>query len=68
MSPPGDFNLRNAHAGSLMDSKGAWPPRCRLHLADFGFDRLSGSPGETETDMRRRGEWWDTGWARLDPD
>lgn len=62
------LDLRNAHVGGLIDREPAWPPQCQLYLDGFSFDHLGGRTGETSQKMNRRGEWWDTNWARLDSD
>ena len=62
---PEDFSLRNAHIDTLVDSKLAWPPGLRLHLAGITFDQLGGA--EEEADMLSRPpSWWDQEWAQRD--
>ena len=57
--------LRNVHVGALQDSADAWPPS--LDLEGFKYDRIGGTGGEAERDMRSRSavEWMD--WLARDP-
>ena len=60
-----DFSLRNAHIGTLVDSKLTWPSGLKLHLAGITFDQLGGA--EEEADMLSRPpSWWDREWAQRD--
>ncbi|MGH6836211.1 MAG: pentapeptide repeat-containing protein [Methylocella sp.] len=63
---PATLDLRNAHVGSLVNAKDAWPLQGKLHLDGFTFDHLDSSKEDTEPETRE-GEMgrWDT-WARLD--
>jgi hypothetical protein len=61
------LNLRNAHAGNLVDAKaGAWPAKGQLRLDGFIFGHLGGFEGESGPETRKQEiELWDN-WARLD--
>jgi len=65
----GTLNLRNAHAGNLVDAKeGAWPAKGQLRLDGFTFGHLGGFEGDHRSETRRQEiRSWDD-WARLDPD
>ncbi|MGI8567688.1 MAG: hypothetical protein ACR2KT_00640 [Methylocella sp.] len=65
----GVLNLRNAHAGNLVDAKaGAWPAKGQLRLDGFTFGHLGGFEGDSGPETRKQEiELWDN-WARLDPD
>lgn len=65
----GTLNLRNAHAGNLVDAKeGAWPARGQLRLDGFTFGHLGGFEGDHRSETRGQEiRSWDD-WARLDPD
>jgi hypothetical protein len=65
----GALNLRNAHAGNLVDAKeGAWPAKGQLRLDGLTFGHLGGFEGERGPETRKQGiKSWDN-WARLDPD
>ena len=65
----GALNLRNAHAGNLVDAKaGAWPAKGQLRLYGFTFGHLGGFEGDSGPETRKQEiELWDN-WARLDPD
>jgi len=65
----GTLNLRNAHAGNLVDAKeGAWPAKGQLRLDGFTFGHLGGFEGDHRSETRRQEiRSWDN-WARLDPD
>ncbi|MGX9432576.1 MULTISPECIES: hypothetical protein [Bradyrhizobium] len=61
----GVLNLRNAHAGNLVDAeKGTWPAKGQLRLVGFTFGHLDESSGP-ETRRREVGLW--DNWVRLDP-
>jgi hypothetical protein len=65
---PGALNLRNAHIGSLMDARNAWPTQGQLHLEGLAFGHLGGIDGDTGPQKREQeAKWWDN-WARRDPD
>jgi uncharacterized protein YjbI with pentapeptide repeats len=65
----GVLNLRNAHAGNLVDAKeGAWPAKGQLRLDGFTFGHLGGIEGDRGPKTRKQEiQSWDN-WARLDPD
>jgi hypothetical protein len=65
----GTLNLRNAHAGNLVDAKeGVWPAKGQLRLDGFTFGHLGGFEGDRGSETRKQEiESWDN-WARLDPD
>jgi hypothetical protein len=62
----GTLNLRNAHAGNLLDAEKAdSPAKGQLHIVGFTFGHLGGKSGPETS--KREIELWDK-WVRLDPD
>jgi hypothetical protein len=53
------LNLTNAKVESLLDQEASWPPKGRLFLDGFVYDRITMGPTDANTRLR---------WLRLQPD